>query len=95
MKLNPISTGALGFCLWAAMMLLIKYPQGWLSLTSTPVHTFHVDLHEHGILLFTVMGVSWLITYLLRRQKQIAEREHALVRRTLQLMRWSEQLREA
>lgn len=131
MKLNPISTGALGFFLWAAMMLLIKYPQGWLSLTSTPVllilvssiysllmplgwslalsalavlmfnyemvppvHTFHVDLHEHGILLITVMGVSWLITYLLRRQKQIAEREHVLARRTLQLMRWSEQLRE-
>lgn len=60
-----------------------------------PVHTFHVDLHEHGILLITMMGVSWLITYLLRRQKQIAEREYMLARRTVQLMRWSEQLREA
>lgn len=113
------------------MMLLIKYPQGLLSLSSAPVllilvssiysllmplgwslalsalavmmfnyemvppvHTFHVDLHEHGILLITVMGVSWLITYLLRRQKQIAERERRLARRTVQLMRWSEKLRE-
>ena len=40
-----------------------------------PVHTLHVDLHEHGILLITMMGVSWLITYLLRRQKQIAALE--------------------
>ena len=132
MRRNPILTGVLGVCLWAAMMLLIKYPQGLLSLSSAPVllilvssiysllmplgwslvlsalavmmfnyemvppvHTFHVDLHEHGILLITVMGVSWLITYLLRRQKQIAEREYRLARRTLKLMRWSEQLREA
>lgn len=132
MRRNPILTGVLGGCLWAAMMLLIKYPQGWLSLSSAPVllilvssiysllmplgwslvlsalavmmfnyemvppvHTFHVDLHEHGILLITVMGVSWLITYLLRRQKQIAEREYRQARRTLKLMRWSEQLREA
>lgn len=60
-----------------------------------PVHTFHVDLHEHGILLITVMGVSWLITYLLRRQKQIAALERQQAQRTLQLMQWSEKLREA
>lgn len=60
-----------------------------------PVHTFHVDLHEHGILLITMMGVSWLITYLLRRQKQIAELERSQAQRTLQLMQWSEKLREA
>lgn len=60
-----------------------------------PVYTFHVDLHEHGILLITVMGVSWLITYLLRRQKQIAALERQQAQRTLQLMQWSEKLREA
>jgi len=60
-----------------------------------PVHTFHVDLHEHGILLITMMGVSWLITYLLRRQKQIAALERQQAQRTLQLMQWSEKLREA
>ena len=54
-----------------------------------PVHTFHVDLHEHGILLITMMGVSWLVTYLLRRQKQIAAREHQQAQRTLQLMQWN------
>lgn len=59
-----------------------------------PVHTFHVDLHEHGILLITMMGVSWLVTYLLRRQKQIAALERQQSQRTLQLMQWSEQLRE-
>jgi two-component system, OmpR family, sensor histidine kinase KdpD len=59
-----------------------------------PVHTFHVDLHEHGILLITMMGVSWLVTYLLRRQKQIAALERQQAQRTLQLMQWSEKLRE-
>lgn len=59
-----------------------------------PVHTFHVDLHEHGILLITMMGVSWLVTYLLRRQKQIAALERLQAQRTLRLMQWSEQLRE-
>ena len=59
-----------------------------------PVHTFHVDLHEHGILLVTMMAVSWLITYLLRRQKQIAALARQQSQRTLQLMQWSEKLRE-
>ena len=59
-----------------------------------PVHTFHVDLHEHGILLITMMGVSWLVTYLLRRQKQIAALERQQAQRTLQLMQWIEKLRE-
>ena len=59
-----------------------------------PVHTLHVDLHEHGILLITMMGVSWLVTYLLRRQKQVAAKERELARRTLELMQFSEKLRE-
>lgn len=60
-----------------------------------PVHTFHVDLHEHGILLLTVMAVSWLITYLLKRQKAIAALERKQSRFALDLMKWSERLREA
>jgi two-component system sensor histidine kinase KdpD len=59
-----------------------------------PLHTLLVDLHEHGILLITMMGVSWLVTYLLRRQKQIAALERQQAQRTLQLMQWSEKLRE-
>jgi two-component system, OmpR family, sensor histidine kinase KdpD len=52
-------------------------------------------LHEHGILLATMMIVSGLITYLLRRQKELAVLEHLQARRMLQLMQWSETLREA
>lgn len=59
-----------------------------------PVGTFSVDLSEHGALLVTIMGVSGLITFLLRSQKKIAERELKQSTRTLQLMRWSEELRE-
>ena len=59
-----------------------------------PVHTFHVDLREHGILLITMMSVSWLVTYLLRRQKQIAALEREQSQHTLMMMKWSEKLRE-
>ncbi|HEX4855648.1 MAG TPA: DUF4118 domain-containing protein, partial [Limnobacter sp.] len=60
-----------------------------------PQNTLHVDLHEHGMLLVTMMVVSALMTYLLRRQKQLAglERQHA--QRIMQLMQWSETLRES
>ena len=131
MKPTTLLTGILGFVLWAALMLLLIYPNDWVTLTNAPVvlvlvssiyslllplaislglsalavlmfnyqmvppvHTFHVDLHEHGILLITMMGVSWLVTYLLRRQKQIAALERQQAQRTLQLMQWSEKLRE-
>ncbi|MFN7504076.1 MAG: DUF4118 domain-containing protein, partial [Limnobacter sp.] len=120
-----------GVALWAALMWVLVYPHGWVTLANAPVvlilvssiyslllplavslalsafavlmfnyqmvpplHTLHVDLHEHGILLITMMGVSWLVTYLLRRQKQIAALERQQAQRTLQLMQWSEKLRE-
>jgi two-component system sensor histidine kinase KdpD len=79
---------ALSLALSALAVLMFNYQM------VPPVHTFHVDLHEHGILLITMMGVSWLVTYLLRRQKQIAALERQQAKRTLQLMQWSEKLRE-
>ncbi|VWX36240.1 conserved membrane hypothetical protein [Limnobacter sp. 130] len=79
---------ALSLALSALAVLMFNYQM------VPPVHTFHVDLHEHGILLITMMSVSWLVTYLLRRQKQIAALERQQAQRTLQLMQWSEKLRE-
>lgn len=79
---------ALSLALSALAVLMFNYQM------VPPVHTFHVDLREHGILLITMMGVSWLVTYLLRRQKQIAALERQQAQRTLQLMQWSEKLRE-
>lgn len=79
---------AISLALSALAVLMFNYQM------VPPVHTFHVDLHEHGILLITMMGVSWLVTYLLRRQKQIAALERQQAQRTLQLMQWSEKLRE-
>jgi two-component system, OmpR family, sensor histidine kinase KdpD len=79
---------AISLALSALAVLMFNYQM------VPPVHTFHVDLHEHGILLITMMSVSWLVTYLLRRQKQIAALERQQAQRTLQLMQWSEQLRE-
>ena len=79
---------AISLALSALAVLMFNYQM------VPPVHTFHVDLQEHGILLITMMGVSWLVTYLLRRQKQIAALERQQAQRTLQLMQWSEKLRE-
>lgn len=131
MKSTSFLAAVVGIALWAALMWVLAFLQGWVTLANAPVllilvssiyslllplplslalsalavlmfnyqmvppvNTFHVDLHEHGILLITMMGVSWLVTYLLRRQKQIAALQRQLAQRTLQLMQWSEKLRE-
>lgn len=60
-----------------------------------PIKTFSVDLRAHGILLITITLVSWILSYLLRRQREFALKEHQQTVRTLQLMRWSEALRAA
>lgn len=60
-----------------------------------PVKTFNVDLRAHGILLVTITLVSWILSYLLRRQREIAVKEHQQTTRTLELMNWSERLRAA
>jgi two-component system sensor histidine kinase KdpD len=59
-----------------------------------PIHTFSVDLVEDGALLVTMMSVSGLISYLLQREKLNALQKQQLAQRTLQLMYWSEALRE-
>lgn len=60
-----------------------------------PVKTFNVDIRAHGILLITITLVSWILSYLLRQQREIALKEQQQNTRTLELMNWSEQLRAA
>lgn len=60
-----------------------------------PRGQFAVDLHQHALLLLTMLGVSWLVTLLVARQRQLAaaERVHAL--RAEQLRGLGEALRDA
>lgn len=131
MKARSFFFSVLGVALWLGLLIILRHPQGLVTLENAPtllvlvsslyslllplrwslclsaiavlifnyemvppIHTFHVDLSAHGFLLITVTGVSWIITWLLRRQKQIAAQESRQAMRIRELMQWSERLRE-
>jgi two-component system sensor histidine kinase KdpD len=60
-----------------------------------PRGQFAVELHQHALLLLTMLGVSWLVTLLMAQQRRLAaaERLHAL--RAEQLRDLGESLRDA
>ncbi len=60
-----------------------------------PRGTLAVDLHQHTLLLATMLGVSWIVALLMARQHRLAaeERRHALQAEQLRAM--GEALREA
>ena len=38
-----------------------------------PRFTFSVDLHQHALLLATMLSVSWIVALLMARQRRLAE----------------------
>ena len=60
-----------------------------------PRGTFHVDVHQHALLLAALLSVSWIVSGLvaaLRRQTRLLQRTGQQVE---QLRQWSETLRDA
>ena len=53
-----------------------------------PRGTFTVDVHQHALLLITMLAVSWIVSLLMARQRQLAcgERLHALRAEQLQVL---------
>ena len=49
---------------------------------------------EHGLLLVTSLVVSWIVSLLMQRQRELADNEHRLVLRSEQLRRLGDALRE-
>ena len=60
-----------------------------------PLGTFTVDLHQHALLLVTMLSVSWMVALLMVRQRRLAEAERLLAQRARQLQEFGERLRDA
>jgi two-component system sensor histidine kinase KdpD len=60
-----------------------------------PRGTWQVALHQHVLLLLTVLGVSWIVTLLMSRQRRMAAEARASARRSDQLREIGSALRDA
>jgi len=60
-----------------------------------PRGTFSVDVHQHALLLVTMLAVSWIVALLMARQRQLAEKERLHLMRAEQLRGLGEALRDA
>lgn len=68
---------------------------GFNFLFVPPLRTFTVDLHQHALLLVTMLSVSWMVALLMARQRRLAEAERVLAQRARQLQALGERLRDA
>lgn len=68
---------------------------GFNFLFVPPLRTFTVDLHQHALLLITMLSVSWMVALLMARQRRLAEAERVLAQRARQLQAFGEALRDA
>lgn len=60
-----------------------------------PQGTLTVDLHQHALLLVTMLSVSWMVALLMARQRRLAEAERLLAQRARQLQDFGDVLRDA
>lgn len=59
-----------------------------------PRGTLWIDLREHGLLLLTMLAVSWVVALLMARQRQLVLEERRHARESEQLRQLGESLRE-
>ncbi len=79
---------------WVAVLAPALAVQWFLYLYVPPRGDPMVDLEEHGLLLVTALVVSWIISLLMQRQRELATNEHGLMLRSEQLRRLGDALRE-
>lgn len=60
-----------------------------------PRHEFSVDLHQHALLLLTMLSVNWIISGLVIRQRRQADEARRGADREARLRTWSDTLRQA
>ena len=68
---------------------------GFNFLFVPPLRSFTVNLHQHALLLLTMLSVSWMVALLMARQRRLAEAEHLLAQRARQLREFGDVLRDA
>jgi two-component system sensor histidine kinase KdpD len=60
-----------------------------------PRGTFTVDLHQHALLLATMLAVAWIVAALVARQRALAQRAQAAARQAQELRAMGDALRDA
>jgi len=60
-----------------------------------PRGTFAVDLHQHALLLITMLAVAWIVAALVARERALARRERASAAQAQQLRGLGDALRDA
>ena len=78
-------------CLAACALAVLAFNFAFVP----PRFTFSVDLHQHALLLATMLSVSWIVALLMARQRRLAEAERLLAQRARQLQDFGELLRDA
>lgn len=83
---------------WASRWLAILAPalavQAFTYWYVPPRQDWMINLEEHGLMLVTSLVVSWIVSLLMQRQRELADNEHRLVLRSEQLRRLGDALRE-
>ncbi len=91
LALLPVLAAALAALRWPLGMSLAACAATVLAFNWAfvpPRGSFTVDLHQHALLLLTLLSVSWIITLLMARQRRLvlSERRHGQRARQLQAL---------
>ena len=77
-------------CLLACTLSVLAFNWAFVP----PQGSFAVDLHQHALLIVTMLTVSWIVALLMARQRLLAARERRHARRAENLREMSEALRD-
>ncbi len=77
-------------CLLACTFAVLAFNWAFVP----PRGSFTVDLHQHALLLATMLAVSWIVALLMARQRLLAARERRHAQRAENLRATSEALRD-
>lgn len=80
---------------WLSVALCAAAVLGFNLAFVPPRGSLSVELHQHALLLATMLVVSWIVAWLMARQRRLAARERLHREQAEQLRRFGDALREA
>lgn len=88
------AVAAMGWPLWLSLLSCLAAVLAFNFAFVPPRGSFSVDLHQHALLLATMLAVSVVVAVLMSQQRRLAQRAQRLVHHSEQLRRIGETLRE-
>lgn len=88
------AVAAMGWPLWLSLLACLAAVLAFNFVFVPPRGSFSVDLHQHALLLATMLAVSVVVAVLMAQQRRLTLRAQRLVRQSEQLRRIGETLRE-